>query len=121
MSANFGTKRTVVGAHYGTTDWIAQRLSGVLMGLFTVVLLFKVIFSSGPLGYDSWAGMFAPQSMKLLTFATLVALLWHAWVGMRSVAMDYIKAAGLRMGVYGLVILWLLGCAGWGLQVLWRL
>lgn len=121
MSVNFGTKRVVVGAHYGTTDWIAQRLSGALMGLFTIVLLVQLLFASGPIGYEQWAGIFATQWMRLLTFATVVALLWHAWVGMRSIAMDYVKADGLRLGVYGLILLWLLGCAGWALQVLWRL
>jgi succinate dehydrogenase / fumarate reductase membrane anchor subunit len=25
MSVNYGSKRTVVGAHYGTRDWLAQR------------------------------------------------------------------------------------------------
>lgn len=30
-----GTKRLVVGAHYGTIDFIAQRLTAVIMILYT--------------------------------------------------------------------------------------
>ena len=45
MSAqpNFGTKRIVVGAHYGMRDWLSQRVTAVLMALFTVVLLVELL------------------------------------------------------------------------------
>ena len=36
---HFGSKRLVVGAHYGLRDWLAQRITAVLMALFTVALL----------------------------------------------------------------------------------
>ena len=39
MSDNFGYKRTVVGAHYGLRDWLSQRVTAVLMALFTLILL----------------------------------------------------------------------------------
>src|SRR5256885_6638246 len=64
MSVNYGSKRTVVGAHYGIRDWMVQRVTGVLMALFTIVLLAKLIFSTGSVGYDLWAGIFAPQDRK---------------------------------------------------------
>ena len=38
MSVNYGSKRTVVGAHYGVRDWLVQRATAVLMALFTLVL-----------------------------------------------------------------------------------
>ena len=59
MSVNYGSKRTVVGAGYGFRDWLAQRVTAGLMALFTVVLLAQVIFTSGPLDYEQWAGIFA--------------------------------------------------------------
>jgi hypothetical protein len=58
MSVNYGSKRTVVGAHYGLRDWLSQRVTAALMALFTVVLLVQVLFSKGPIGYDKWAGIF---------------------------------------------------------------
>ncbi len=121
MSDNFGSKRLVVGAHYGMRDWLSQRVTAVLMALFTVVLLVQVIFSRGPLGYDTWAGIFSAQWMKVLTFTVIVALAWHAWVGMRDIWMDYVKPVGARLTLQVLTIVWLLGHAGWMVQVLWRL
>ena len=121
MSVNYGSKRIVVGAHYGLRDWLAQRVTAALMALFTLLLLIQVIFSKGPMGYDQWAGIFSSQWMKALTFSVILALAFHVWLGMRDIWMDYIKPVGLRLTLQVFTIVWLLSCAGWGIQVLWRL
>ena len=122
MSVNYGSKRVVVGAHYGLRDWLAQRITACIMAIFTVLLLAQVIFTSGPIGYDTWAGIFSSQWMKVLTFAVIVALLYHAWVGMRDITMDYITSpVWLRLLVQVFTMVWLVGYAGWAIQVLWRL
>ena len=117
---NYGSKRIVVGAHYGLRDWLSQRLTAALMALFTVIVLAQLLLTRGPIGYDKWAGIFASQWMKVLTFSVVAALLWHVWVGMRDVLMDYIKPIWLRLSLQVFVIVWLVGCAGWAVQVLWR-
>ncbi|MDO9114162.1 MAG: succinate dehydrogenase, hydrophobic membrane anchor protein [Polaromonas sp.] len=121
MSVNYGSKRLVVGAHYGTRDWLAQRVTAALMALFTVLLLAQVIFTKGPVGYDRWAGIFSSQWMKVLTFVVILALLYHVWVGMRDIWMDYVKPVWLKLSLDVFTIVWLVACAGWGIQVLWRL
>ena len=122
MSVNYGSKRIVVGAHYGTRDWLAQRVTGALMAIFTIILLAQILLTKGPVGYDVWAGIFAAQWMKVLTFTVIVSLLYHVWVGMRDIWMDYITAAvWLRLVLQIFTIVWLIGCAGWAIQVLWRL
>ena len=121
MSVNYGSKRIVVGAHYGLRDWLSQRITGALMALFTIILLAQLIFTRGPIGYDLWAGIFAAQWMKVLTFAVIVALLWHVWVGMRDVWMDYVQPVGIRLALQIFTIVWLVGCAGWAIQVLWKI
>jgi succinate dehydrogenase / fumarate reductase, membrane anchor subunit len=120
MAVNYGSRRVVTGAHYGMRDWLSQRITAVLMALFTIVLLAQVLFG-GPLGYDRWAGIFSAQWMKVLTFVVFVALGWHAWVGVRDIWMDYVKSAALRLTLQVATIVWLIGCMGWAVQVLWRL
>jgi len=71
--STFGSKRLVVGAHYGLRDWLAQRITAVLMALFTVALLVQVLMP-GALGYDRWAAIFSQQWMKVLTFVTILSL-----------------------------------------------
>ncbi len=121
MSVNYGSKRVVVGAHYGMRDWLSQRVTATLMALFTLVLLAQVIFSRGPLGYDTWAGIFAGQGMKVLSFVVFLSLGWHAWVGVRDILMDYVKPVAARLTLQVATIVWLVGCMGWAVQVLWRL
>ena len=121
MSVNYGSKRIVVGAHYGLRDWLSQRITGALMALFTIILLAQLLFTRGPIGYDVWAGIFAPQWMKLLTFVVILALAYHALVGMRDVWMDYVKPFAVRLTLQMLTIVWLVACLGWAIQVLWRI
>jgi succinate dehydrogenase / fumarate reductase membrane anchor subunit len=121
MSVNYGSKRVVTGAHYGMRDWLSQRVTATLMAIYTVVLLAQVLFTSGPIGYDAWAGIFSAQWMKVLTLVLFVALGWHAWVGVRDIWMDYVKPAALRLVLQVFTIVWLIGCMGWAIQVLCRL
>lgn len=120
MAINHGSKRLVVGAHYGTRDWLVQRITACLMALFTLALLVQLLVGA-PLGYDKWAGIFSAQWMKVLTFVVIVSLAWHAWVGMRDIWMDYVKPVGTRLVLQVFTLVWLVGCAGWAVQVLWRL
>ncbi len=120
MAQNFGSKRTVVGAHYGLRDWLAQRITAALMALFTFALIVQILLP-GEMGYDKWAGIFSRQWMKVLTFVVIVSLLYHVWVGMRDVWMDYVKPVAVRLVLQVFTIVWLVGCAGWAIQVLWRL
>jgi succinate dehydrogenase / fumarate reductase membrane anchor subunit len=120
MAQNFGSKRIVVGAHYGFKDWLSQRVTATLMALFTVALIVQVLMP-GAMDYDKWAGIFSSNWMKTLTFVVIISLLYHVWVGMRDIWMDYVKPVGVRLGLQVFTIAWLVGCAGWAIQVLWRL
>ena len=122
MAVNYGSKRIVTGAHYGLRDWLAQRVTAALMALFTILLLAQVLWVKGPVGYDLWAGIFAAQWMKVLTFTVIIALIWHVWVGMRDIWMDYVTSSvALRLALQMFTMVWLVGCGGWAIQVLWRL
>lgn len=116
---NIGPKRLVVGAHYGLKDFLAQRITAVIMAVYTVVLLVSFLLSKDT-SYQSWAGLFANQWMKLLTFLALLSLAYHAWIGVRDIWMDYVKPVAVRLTLQVLTILWLVGCAGYAAQILWR-
>ncbi len=122
MAVNYGSKRLVVGAHYGLRDWLAQRVTAALMALFTIAVLAQVLLFKGRIGYDKWAGIFSSQWMKVLTFTVIIALVYHVWVGMRDIWMDYVTSSvALRLCLQVFTMVWLVGCTGWAIQVLWRL
>ncbi|MBI3285957.1 MAG: succinate dehydrogenase, hydrophobic membrane anchor protein [Burkholderiales bacterium] len=117
---NIGPKRLVVGAHYGLRDWLAQRVTAIVMALYTVLLL-SLFLTGNDFSYEGWAGLFAQQWFKLATFTVIVSLLYHAWVGMRDIWMDYVTHnVFVRLVFQVATILWLVACAGYAAQILWR-
>ena len=110
--------RIVVGAHYGWRDWLVQRISAVVMALYTLLILALLLWHGG-LDYAAWKAVFAGEAFRLATFVFMASLLWHAWVGVRNLAMDYVKPVALRLAVQVAVIGLLVGYAGWTIQILW--
>ena len=50
--------RIVVGAHYGLRDWLAQRITGLIMALYSIILA-VVLLSGQPISYAVWSDLFA--------------------------------------------------------------
>jgi succinate dehydrogenase / fumarate reductase membrane anchor subunit len=115
---NVGTNRLVVGAHYGLKDWLAQRLTAILMAIYTFVLLFSFLTGQN-FTYEGWAGVFAQQWFKLFSLITFVGLYYHAWVGMRDIWMDYVKPVAIRLLLQAITIFWLIACTAYTVQILW--
>jgi succinate dehydrogenase / fumarate reductase membrane anchor subunit len=113
-------RRHVVGAHYGLRDWLAQRVTAVVMILYTLLVLAIVLWHGG-LDYATWKAVYGNAAFKLASFVFMVALLWHAWVGVRNISMDYVKPVGVRLGFQALVIAMLVAYAGWTIHALWGL
>lgn len=114
------TAKVPVGAHYGLRDWLSQRITALVITLYTLLLLAIVLWRGG-LAYDAWRALFAGGVFRVLTFVFLVSVYYHAWVGVRNILMDYVKSTGLRLLLQVLAIGALIGYAGWAIQILWGL
>ncbi len=111
-------KREVIGAHYGLRDWLAQRVTAVVMVIYTVLFL-VMLLKLPQFDYPHWKIMWSAQWMRYATLLFLLCLFVHAWVGMRNIFMDYIKPASVRLVLYAAVILALVAYGVWALQILW--
>jgi succinate dehydrogenase / fumarate reductase, membrane anchor subunit len=116
---NIGPKRLVVGAHYGLRDWLAQRVTAIVLSVYAIVLVVSALLTQEE-GYGGWAGLFAQTWMKIFTLLALLAFMYHAWVGVRDIWMDYVKPVGIRLSLQVFTILWLLACVVWAIEILWR-
>ncbi|TFL08208.1 succinate dehydrogenase, hydrophobic membrane anchor protein [Pusillimonas caeni] len=120
-----GTKRLVVGAHYGTLDFIVQRCTAIIMAIYTLILFFGFLFSS-EMNFEAWQHLFTfhlgvlPVGQLLATLA-FFSVAWHAWIGVRDIWMDYVTSAGLRLFLQVLTVLWLVGSIIYFAKVLWSL
>jgi succinate dehydrogenase / fumarate reductase membrane anchor subunit len=111
--------RIVTGAHYGLRDWLAQRVTAVIMVVYTVMLS-VVLVCNTPVKFEFWKNLFQQGWMRVATLLFAASLAWHAWVGMRDILMDYIKPTGLRLTLEVLTLIVLAGYLGWAIQILWR-
>jgi len=107
-----------VGAHSGTGDWLLQRLTAVVMVIYTVCFL-ACILVEPPRSFDAWRSMFSGSVFRIATMFFVAALLYHAWVGMRDIVMDYVKPTSIRLGLQtvigGVLVVYLI----WSASILW--
>jgi succinate dehydrogenase / fumarate reductase membrane anchor subunit len=111
--------RVITGAHYGLRDWLAQRVTAVIMAVYSIIAVI-VLISNKPITYMVWRDLFSQGWMRVATLLFAVSLAWHAWVGVRDILMDYIKPDGLRLSLQVGTLLVIASYLGWSIQILWR-
>ncbi len=111
-------KNAPVGAHYGLTGWLAQRLTAIVMVVYTVFLAVCLI-RCAPHSQPEWKQLFSGNFIRIFTLLTLLCVYYHAWIGVRDIVMDYIKQASARLVVYVAVIAALSVYAVWSVVILW--
>jgi succinate dehydrogenase / fumarate reductase membrane anchor subunit len=107
-----------VGAHFGIGDWLLQRLTAVVMAAYTAVFVACMLMHP-PAGYADWKALFSGAFFRAATMLFAAALLYHAWVGMRDILMDYLKSTGLRLTMQVAVGIALLFYLVWAASILW--
>ena len=113
-------KPVIVGAHYGFRDWLAQRVTAVVMALYTVIFAISALMLPDA-SFENWRGLFSAGFMKFATFLFFMSLFYHAWIGVRDIWMDYVKPTGLRLSLHVLTAAALVGYTAWVAAILWRL
>ena len=119
-----GPKRLVVGAHYGTFEYLAQRVTAIIMAVYTLVLLIGILTMSG-FTYQGWHNLFTFTVVmmpigQILASLTMISLAWHAWIGVRDIWMDYVGNVGVRLFLMVMTLLWLVGSVVYFINILWR-
>lgn len=109
----------------GVRDWYLQRVSAVILAVYTVVIFGWILCHSG-FNYDQWYGFMMATPMKILSLLSILSLVVHAWIGMWQVFTDYVttrqmgpSASGLRVVLTTAVIVGVLIYAIWGIQIFW--
>ena len=111
-------KRVIVGAHYGLKDWLAQRVTAIVLVVYTLLWL-AIAVDHGGIDYSLWQMLFANGAFRVATLLFWLALLWHAWIGVRDIWMDYIKPTAVRLALEVVTFVVLVAYAAWLAQILW--
>ena len=106
-------------AGYGFSDWLAQRITAVVLGTYFFYFLVRVI-TIKPNAAILWQQFFNPFT-QFFTMIAFVALCWHAWIGVRDIWMDYVKSTALRLFLHALTATALIGYLAWAAKVLFQI
>ncbi len=110
---------TILGRS-GVRDWLVQRVSAIILTAYVIFLLGFILLHL-PLDYITWHQLFSSQWVRIFTLLTVFSLLAHTWVGLWTIATDYLKCAYIRMPFLLAVMLILFGCSVWSIIILWGL
>ena len=109
----------------GLYDWVAQRISAVVILLY-VLCHAAIILTTPDMDYVRWRALFADTGMRIFSLVTLAALCAHAWIGIWTIATDYLTTRMLGSKATFIRFLFLLICLGtivvyfiWGIMILW--
>ena len=122
---NSGIKSATGLTGSGSRDWIVQRISAVVLAVYSVVLL-GFFLTHGDVTYLEWSSFMTSLPMRLFSLVAVLALAGHAWVGMWTVFTDYItsgkmgeSAPKLRLVLQTLMIIAILVFLFWGIMIFW--
>jgi succinate dehydrogenase / fumarate reductase membrane anchor subunit len=111
--------KSILGVnHQGLTQWLIQRVSAVIMAVYTIGLLLFLLVNSN-IDFASWHLLFSHLWMKIATLVFILFLLLHAWIGMWTIFTDYIKPFGWRFTLQLLTFLALIIFFLAALLILW--
>ena len=104
-------------AHRGLGEWLLQRLSALYLAGFMLWLSTQLALAP-PANYIVWKTWLSAGGVRLAFALFFLSLLVHAWVGMRSVFLDYLKPLWVRFVAQVLLAFGLLVLAFWAAQIL---
>jgi len=102
----------------GVHDHLIQRLSAIIIAAYTL-FLFGFVVLNPDLQYQQWHDLFASTWVKVFSLASLISICAHAWVGLWTVATDYMKGAVVRLSFLSFLGAALFTYMIWGIQILW--
>jgi succinate dehydrogenase / fumarate reductase membrane anchor subunit len=104
----------------GLPHWLVQR--GTAAVLVPGLPAWGVYLAlNRPEDVIAWRALFASWPVRMAMLLTFAVLAVHAYLGVRDVAMDYVKPVVARLVVYGLAQLVLGSCVLWLAAILWSL
>ncbi|MEN8174521.1 MAG: succinate dehydrogenase, hydrophobic membrane anchor protein [Pseudomonadota bacterium] len=101
----------------GFRAWALQRFTAIYLGLFSILLLGVFMFAPPP-DFDTWRAWAADPVISVLSLLFLLALLLHAWVGIRDVIIDYVWHSGARLTLLSLFAVGIAMTGIWAARVL---
>jgi succinate dehydrogenase / fumarate reductase membrane anchor subunit len=111
----------------GLSDFVIQRVSAVIMAIYSACVLGFFIANPG-MSHEALRAYFAATPMVLFSTLTVLATAGHAWIGMWTVGTDYIRPHYFGRFATSFRLVYQAGCVAlifvyvaWALELFWSL
>lgn len=111
----------------GLYDWVVQRVSAVIL-LAYILFVLGFLLTTPNVEYLDWQALFAKTWVRIFSLISLLSLCAHAWVGLWTIATDYLTPMALGAFATKVRFLFLLVCIiilftyfFWCVQILWSI
>lgn len=102
----------------GVQDFVTLRATALIITLFSFYMTYFFI-ATPVVTFEIWKDLFSSIFMKVFTFITLVAIMYHVRIGLWQVLTDYVKGPGLRATLQYVLNIIAFVYVAVGLFVLW--
>lgn len=106
---------------HGFSDWAWQRATAITMVIYSILVGIRFFVEAPDSGYEAWYAWVLPVWFRIVTLLFLWALIYHAWLGVKEILMDYVHNLGIRCKLQTLFGFVLLGDAVMAAYILWRM
>lgn len=104
-------------AQSGLAEWIVQRASALYLAGFVVWLGLRFCLMPAP-DYPAWKAWFGQGGVRLAFALAFLNVSLHAWVGVRSVLLDYLKPFAMRLATQMVIAFLLVVQLYWAAQIM---
>lgn len=109
----------------GLADWVIQRITAIIIGIYTLVLLGWLIVQ-GEVDHAAWSGFMGSPCMQIANTLMLFSVGAHGWIGLWTVTTDYMTrlqfggaARWVRLLTQCVIALLTIIYLMWGLVMIW--
>ncbi len=110
----------------GLSDWLVQRVSGVVLLAYLLVVGSYLVCEGSTMDYAQWSAFFSSTFMRVFSTAAVLSVAAHAWIGLWAVSTDYLterlmgaKGNVLRLAFQAASAVVVFTYLVWGIQILW--
>ena len=111
----------------GLSDFLIQRATAIVLLVYALCVI-GFLLANPHVEYADLLRYFANPAMQLFSTLAVISIAAHAWIGIWTVATDYVRehyfgrhATTWRLAIEFACMLVLFVYVGWGLAIIWRL
>ena len=96
----------------GFRAWFLQRLTAIYI-VWCLLVVMIGLSTNTITSFQQWIFLFSSPIVNILVLLFFIAIMVHAWVGIRDIVIDYVHCTAARLLLLNLLMLFLISLSVW--------